>query len=229
MNHTKRISLIKSLIKRPESHNIKLQELKYEASQISQRQDWLWHLLLSSMSTMDNSRGYDGLINNPDNYSLVSYQTLQNLTPENRLINLQQALRYATVRRYRFKSEWLYKNFKFIESCGSLATIQKFILQTSGRESKLRLMKLFYGIGDKYARNIFMDLYHEDFINSVAIDGRLLDVSNELEIDSQKISYLEHEELFVAIASESNLTPWSMDRLLYNFNKYYINAMNNDA
>jgi hypothetical protein len=229
MNRTKRTLLIQALVNRPQEHDLLLKKLQNEAIELTHREDWLWHLLLSSMSTMGNSRGYEGLIQNLNNYGLVSHSTLKTLDPINRLSNLREGLRAATVRRYNYKANWLDKNFEFIESCGGLKTVQTFILQTTGRDCKLRLLQLFEGIGDKYARNIFMDLYHADFINSIAIDERLLDISNELEIDNQEISYLEHEQLFIAIANDAMLTPWSLDRVLYNFKQYYIDVMSNSV
>ena len=36
------------------------------------------------------------------------------------------------------------------------------------------------GIGDKYARNIMMDVYHEDFRDSIAVDARIKAVSERL-------------------------------------------------
>ena len=228
MNNSKRSLLIQALIQRPVVHDEKLEELKLIAKQISQKSDWLWHLLVSSMSTMGNGRGYEKLINNSANYFLVSYNTLLPLDADTRLFNLEKGLSAATVRRYKRKAIWLNSNLEFIENCGGLTTFQNFLLQTKGRESKLRLLQLFDGIGNKYARNIFMDLYHDDFTNSIAIDERLLDVSSVLEIDINLISYEVHEALFREIADEANITPWSLDRLLYSFKKHYIDAMINN-
>jgi hypothetical protein len=94
-----------------------------------------------------------------------------------------------------------------------------------GREAKIALVCIFHGIGVKYSRNMFMDMYHADFIDSIAIDGRIQDILTELEIDCKKTSYEKKEEILINIAKESNLSPWQLDRLLYNFKTYYLHAM----
>lgn len=225
MNNQKRTKLIKTIQNRPTSQNERLHELRIEGIEIQKKQDWLWHLLLSSMSTMGNSRGYEGLIMNTENYRLVAYENLLKLEEASRFNNLTSALGNAKVRRYRNKATWLNNNFTFIEACGGLKVIQELLLQTQGIQSKLKLMQIFDGIGQKYARNIFMDLNHPDFESSIAIDERILDVSEALEIDSGKLSYADHEQIFVLIAREAGITPWTLDRLLYNFTKYYLNAI----
>jgi hypothetical protein len=228
MNTQKRLALVEALRRRPKSHNQKLAQLREEGIMISKRPDWLWHLLLSSMSTMGNSRGYDGLILNSDNYLLVSYNTLLNLHENNRFMNLTIALGNAKVRRYTSKAIWLNNNFSFIQDCGGLIVVQSLLLQTRGRQSKIRLMKNFDGIGNKYARNIFMDLNHPDFENSVAIDERITDISENLEVDSINLAYTDHEIIFIEIAKDSGITPWELDRLLYNFKTHYISMLDNN-
>jgi hypothetical protein len=42
-----------------------------------------------------------------------------------------------------------------------------------GRDGKIAFLKTFHGIGDKYARNILMDVYHREFRDSIAYDERL--------------------------------------------------------
>ena len=146
MNQTKRELLIEALIKRPKYHDLKLSELHLKALETSTREDWLWYLMLSSMSTMGNSRGYEGLIQRQENYSLVSHNALKALNFDDRRYNLNKGLELAKVRRYTRKAVWLERNFEFIESCGGIHKVQAFILQTSGRECKIRLLKLFDGI-----------------------------------------------------------------------------------
>ncbi len=58
------------------------------------------------------------------------------------------------------------------------------------------------GIGVAYSRNIFMDLYHDDFINSIKIDHRLKQLLKELEADTS-LSYCEYEEEFISIATDA--------------------------
>jgi endonuclease III len=62
---------------------------------------------------------------------------------------------------------------------GPLAA-KRALLHQPGRDGKIRWLKELPGIGDKYARTIMMDVYHEDFRNSIAIDARIKEVSGTI-------------------------------------------------
>lgn len=220
MDTAKRTKLIESILNRPQSQTNKISELVKTAKQNRQLDDWLWFSLLSAMSTMGNSRGYDGLILDLHNYELVKYTNLQkNKSPYD---TINEALKLAKVRRYAQKSRWLKDNFYFIESCGGLNNVQNFVNSIKGKSNILQFMKVFRGIGEKYGRNIFMDLYHPEFINSIAIDDRIMDISDELEIDYGTMSYEMHEQIYVEVAFECRIDSWELDRLLYQFKPYYL-------
>ena len=230
MNFEKRNNLLKALATRPPSHDERLQKTKIKGQSISEKSDWLWHQLLSAMSTMGNSRGYEGLIENEIVYKNVCYNHLMQINKiENIESNLFTALSIAKVRRPNIKVRWLIHNWEIILDCGGLETIQQFILNSKGREIKIRLLKIFEGIGEKYSRNIFMEMCHPDFINSIAIDERILEISTTLEINRSKLKYTEHEDLFIAIANDSQLTPWELDRLLYFFKPHYLALIKMDG
>ena len=44
-------------------------------------------------------------------------------------------------------------------------------LAQDGRAGKVVFLQRFHGIGDKYARNIWMDVYRPDFRNAIAVDA----------------------------------------------------------
>lgn len=71
-----------------------------------------------------------------------------------------------------------------------------------GREAKIRFLESFPGIGPKYARNMMMDVYHEDFRDSIALDVRI---------------NVEHEAFYRDAAREAGLNGWELDRLLFNY------------
>lgn len=230
MNVEKRNNLLNGLASRPSHHDEKIKKEKIQGQTISEKKDWLWHQLLSAMSTMGNSRGYAGLIENDLVYQSISYD---HLIQVNKIEEIQaallNALSVAKVRRPNSKAKWLINNWKIILDCGGLEIIQPFILNSKGREIKIKLMKLFEGVGEKYARNIFMEMHHFDFINSIAIDERILDISAALEINNTKLKYTDHENIFIAIAEEAQLTPWELDRLLYFFKPYYLKSIKNEV
>jgi hypothetical protein len=76
-------------------------------------------------------------------------------------------------------------------------------------------LKKFPGIGDKYARNIMMDVYHPDFRDSIAVDARINAISNALGLSFA--SYRDHEAFYLDVAKEAGLNGWELDRLLFNF------------
>ena len=94
------------------------------------------------------------------------------------------------------------------------------LLSAQGREEKMRFLEKFPGIGPKYARNIMMDVYHEDFRNSIAIDVRVKKISENLGLNFKK--YQEHENFFLDAAREANLNGWELDRLMYNFTDDFL-------
>jgi N-glycosylase/DNA lyase len=224
MHKPKRKRLVQAILDRPPEHDIEIKKLRKNSRQISKRPDWLWHLLLSSMSTMGISRGYKGLIENPQNYNLVSYTTLIKLAPKERIVNIRQALQNGSVLRYKPKTRWLANNISFILDCGGIESLQHFILKAKGKDSKIRLIKLFEGIGDKYARNIFMDIHHEDFIDSITIDERITKILDALMVE-HSLSYLEKEQFLIELAKDCGISPWHLDRLLYLFVGHYISKI----
>lgn len=60
-----------------------------------------------------------------------------------------------------------------------------------------------------------MDVYHEDFRDSIALDVRILAISKKLELSFS--SYTEHEKFYLDVAREAELNGWELDRLLFNF------------
>jgi hypothetical protein len=74
-------------------------------------------------------------------------------------------------------------------------------------------LKQFDGIGDKYARNLMMDVYHPDFRDSISVDERVRKVSAALGFRFE--SYAAHEAFYLGVARAAGLNGWEVDRLLY--------------
>jgi hypothetical protein len=68
----------------------------------------------------------------------------------------------------------------------------------------------FMGSGDKYARNIWMDVYDEDFRNAIAVDERIKAVTRALGFAFKR--YRDHEAFYCSVATEAGLEPWELDR-----------------
>jgi hypothetical protein len=164
---------------------------------------------------MGNVRGWDGLIGNRDNYQKVTFDVLSQLLPSERLSVLEKTLRDAKVRMAAKKAKWLARNYDRIMRTGGLTAAKAALLSRPGRTGKIEFLKSFDGIGDKYARNIMMDVYHPDFRETVAIDVRITSLSNELGLSFN--GYEEHEQYYLDVAHEAGLNGWELDRLLFNF------------
>ena len=203
-------------------HRGKLNELKAEAKEL-ERPDWVWHCLLVSFSTMGNSRGYDGLIKNKDNYSKVTFDSLARLAKKNRKSTLKEALHAAKVRMPDRKATWLFQNFDRISKIGGPVRAKQLLLSRPGPKAKMKFLESFKGIGPKYARNMMMDVYHPDFHESIAIDQRILSVSKELGLSFR--NYGEHEQFYLDAAHDAALEGWELDRLVYWFKNEFLDGL----
>ena len=179
------------------------------------RPDFLWHYLLQSFATMGRSAGWHGLIGNPTNYNRVTYSALEALPAADRLRVAQEVCRAAKVRMPDIKAGYILGCFERIRGIGGLEAAKARLLAQHGREAKIQWLKAMPGIGDKYARNIMMDVYHEDFRDSIAVDARIKSVSETLGLVFA--SYSAHEAFYLDVARQAGLNGWELDRLLYNF------------
>jgi hypothetical protein len=191
-----------------------LEKLKKAERQLN-RPDFLWHYMLQSLSTFGGARGWDGLIGNKENYSKVTYTALSKLAAHERLARLKETMWGAKVRMPDKKAQWLAENFDLIREMGGPKAAKEALLNRPGRDEKIKFLKSFSGIGDKYARNILMDVYHPDFRDSIAIDARINGLSKMLGLELN--NYAEHEQFYLGIAQEAALSGWELDRLLFNF------------
>ncbi len=193
-------------------HGKELEKLK--APRHWAKPDFIWEALLLSMATMGNSRGAV-LVENPHFHSQVEWATLDRLEAHARLTTLDQTLRRAKVRMPSVKSQWLHENFEEIGRRGGPAMVKEKLQSLAGRDTKIKYLLNFRGIGPKYARNILMDVYHSDFRESIAIDERIKKVLSAIGHTSENYSKTEH--FLLEVAHGAGLNGWEMDRLIYNY------------
>jgi hypothetical protein len=215
MNTQRRATLIRALRTRSPQMNQCLQQVKKDGMRNGKRPDFVWYFLLQSSATLGNSRGWQGLIGTPANYRRVTWEVLEGLSPTRRLLTLQETLRAAKVRMPDQKASRLDRNFETIVALGGLAAVRRAALGQVGTTAKIRFMQQFAGIGDKYGRNIWMDMYDPDFRQTIAIDERIKTFSRELGVKFR--TYDEHEAFYQDVAQEAGIDGWDLDRLLYNF------------
>jgi hypothetical protein len=188
------------------------------------RPDFVWHELLLSFATMGNSRGAEGLIRNRGNYKRVTFEALKRRpTKATRLKELLSVLRPAKVRMPQKKSVWLANAFERIREMGGPKKAKTELFRREGCDGKIRFWQEFDGIGEKYSRNIMMDVYHPDFRNYIAVDQRIKKISRALGLT---FKLYEHEEKFyVDVAKQAGLEGWELDRLMYGFRDCILDAL----
>lgn len=219
----KRQALVDSLKHITPEMQRQLKDLRRWGISESKRSDFVWHILLQSFATWGGSRGAEGLLNNTANYTRVTFDRLSTLYPKKREETLRKVFRKAGIRYAEKKAGLMARNYDLVQEMGGIAKAKKLALAQNGKEAKITFMKRFHGIGDKYARNIWMDVYHPDFHDTIAIDQRIKKVTEALGHTFR--TYEQEESFYQGIAEEASLQGWELDRLLYNYTDHFVTAI----
>lgn len=203
-------------------HADKLAKLKQAHKELD-RADFVWHFLLLSFSTMGGAGGVDGLIKDENNYSKLKFENLDKLDKKQRKKVILTTCHAAKIRWPNKKYEFIYQCFERVKELGGLDKVKECLFAQKGRENKISFLMTFPGIGQKYARNILMDVYHEEFRNSIAIDARIKKVSESLGVTFD--NYSEHEQFYIKASEMAGINGWEMDRLLFNFKDEFLSAI----
>lgn len=208
----------------PEMQN-KLSNLQRWGKAEAKRPDFVWHILLQSFATWGGARGAEGLINTPSNYERVTFERLSKHYPKKRHDTLQKIFRKAGIRYANRKAELMGRNYELVKEMGGLDEARRKALASRGREAKIEFMKRFHGIGDKYSRNIWMDVYHRDFHDAIAVDERIKKITKALGHSFKPSEYDEHERFYQDIAKKAGLQGWELDRLLFTYKDHFLAAI----
>lgn len=213
----KRAALIAFLHQAKVAKRARLEQLQQQGQQDASRPDFLWHSLLRSFATLGGSRGYAGLIENQANYDRVKWQSISAYTELERESVVKETLVAANVRYPDRKAKQLVKNFRKIQDLGGVEKASALAKSQVGISAKKAFLRQFEGIGPKYERNIWMDVYDKDFRQSIAIDSRISGISTLLGLSYAPSEYAAHEQYYLDLALEVDLEGWELDRLLYEF------------
>jgi hypothetical protein len=192
-----------------------------------QRDDFLWHYLLQSFATMGGDSGWNGLIGNETNCQQVSFEALGNVPAANRLAHAADICAKAKVRYAQRKAKFIIGCYDKIQALGGPRVAKEYLLQLPGRDDKIAFLESFPGIGEKYSRNLMMDVYHEDFRESIAIDSRIQAISNKWELTFK--SYADHESFYLSVAHGADLSGWELDRLMFGFQTVFYPPISTDS
>jgi hypothetical protein len=198
----------------------KLVKLKADGELLRGRSDLVWYLLLQSAATLGNSRGQQ-LMEDHELLGSVAYVLLAPLSDDDAKARILAALQKAKVRMASIKAPRLMWNLRHIEKkFGGVEQATQTMLARGSREAKIEFMKQFQGVGDKYGRNVWMDIYDPAFRESIAVDERIKKMSASLGFEEN--NYGKHEAYYCGIARDAGLEPWEVDRLLYHFNPHFL-------
>lgn len=192
----------------------RIEELKRTAQQRRERPDMLWFELILSMATLQGSSG-STLATEDEYYSQVQYQTLLEMDEDERIDHLEDVLLDAGVNMHLRKADFINAQVQRIDSLGGLDSAQQKFEARDGKEAKMDFLREFKGVGDKYARNIGMDIFHPDFQDTIALDSRIRGISDELGVEFD--SYEQHEQFYISVAERLGITAWELDRILYRY------------
>jgi hypothetical protein len=199
-----------------------LDKLKHYGAANWDQPDWIWEGLLGALSTMGNSAGFR-LVSDRQFHDRIRYAALECMAPNGRHDTLVETVRDAGVRWPNLKAKWLDENFMRIQSDGGPQAVKRKLEATPGRDGKLAFLDRFRGIGDKFARDMLMDVYHPDFRDSIALDIRVRKVTQALNLKFKK--YEDEEGFFLSAATCAGINGWEIDRVLYRFTKDILSAL----
>jgi hypothetical protein len=191
---------------------------------VSPSPDWLWDALMLSFSTWGSSRG-SLAFDDPEFTAALKYDAVSSIPTDERQGYLQHWFEQGGWRYPRDKASHAAENLARIERSGGVRSMTQEALAQPGRDAKIRFVSQFRGIGPKYARNLWMDIRHPDFLGSIAVDARIRKVAKELGIDD--LSYEELERFLQSAASRLGITPFGLDRFLYRNDATFLEWLRN--
>jgi hypothetical protein len=121
------------------------------------------------------------------------------------------------------KAEALALNHAIISDLGGEATARATAFAQPNRDAKIAFMKRFHGIGEKYARNVWMTLYDPHFRDTIAYDERLKKIAAA--VGARFHGYGAAEEYFRELAKQCGREPWEVDRILFHFTREALDAI----
>jgi len=154
----------------------------------------------------------------------LRYESLATLSPSQRFAVIEDTFRLAKVRMATSKARSLAENYEIIAGkLGGIKSANRLAFAQPNRSLKKAFFMQFRGIGEKYGRNIWMDVYDVDFRSTIAFDVRLDKVALLLGIDG--LSYDEKEIYLQNVALDAGIEPWELDRICYHFNPAVLDAL----
>lgn len=216
-------ALMEAIRMRPTFMSKKLELMKIAGPKRAGAPDFVWRALLTSHSTWGGIRGADDF---EKNYQLVRYENLIGLASAPQRKNALKDAFWHKWGHYReMKLRCACSNFQKVLALGGGPAASNQARRCRGLKEKKAFMMQFDGVGEKYGRDIWMDVYDSDFRDSIAVDQRVKNVLKALGLDRKLRSYVQREGFLREVALNAGVEPWELDRLLFNFGPFFIWAI----
>lgn len=219
--------IIRTLNSDPESAQMVKEKMK-EGREWAKHQEFVWEGILRSMSTMGDAGGFERLILNYTNYKKVMWSAVKETPSKQLKEHFYTVLKDARVRdQSGKKSQWLTVNRdKIVREYGDAKKCSIVAATLVGKDAKMAFVESFEGIGNKYKRNFWMDLVDPDFKDCIAIDSRIEEISETIGLPKELGENCEtHENFYLGVARELNMTGWRLDRLMFNFKNKIVQRL----
>ena len=199
-----------------------LEKLKQKGKERGKRDDVIWFEIVVSLCTLGGSWGAETVIDDrgqidEHKYGSLAFETLQEIDQDLLYQYLESRLS-GNVRMHPTKAEAIEENFEIIrDKYDGPLNAKQVVQQKDTPEEIMEFFTQFHWIGDKYARNIPMDLYLEEFHDYIAVDSRIKGILETVDYPVEEREYAEIEDFLRKVASELDMKAWELDRILYNF------------
>ena len=126
------------------------------------------------------------------------YDRLKSIQPDHRQEHVEEILSRSRVRYQKRKAIQICRCFDIFESYGGQKATKMALESCDGARAKLDFLLTFPGIGEKFSRNMIMDVYHVDFRNHIAIDSRIQSITKAWGLAIEP--YDAHEQFYLDVA-----------------------------
>ena len=188
-----------------------LERTEAAARLMRQDPDWFWNVMVNSYCTNDGSKNLER--KRAKYGEALSWSAIASMTPERR------AEIFADLPNPRRRSKLapaLLETFARIRDAGGPRAIATHYESLDSAKARMEFVGSFPQIGEKYRRNIPMDVYDEIVLDQAALDKRLHKLIDLIDGAPPRSPYSAREEYLRAIQRDAGIpTLWRLDRLLY--------------
>ena len=203
-----RADLISILRTRWQARRAELETQYVNDQQLAHHPDWPWSGFVVSFATNGGSKRFEQRI--APRIAAFAWERVVRMTLEERKA---AAIDLANPRRRHIVVSAFEACFQRFFVAGGPPTIRREYLTFNSADGRIRYFKSFQGIGNKYARNMAMDVCDPLVSDSFALDSRLRNIARV--VLQPMPGYQATEAWLRDVAAEVGIRPWYLDRLMY--------------